>query len=336
MRKAYIDAIGMYVPENVVTNQDLEKLMDTSDEWIRERSGIKERHHVDGECTTDLALKAAEEALEKAGMQAEDVEHIIFSTMASDYFAPGGGPMMTRRLGIPGTPALDIRMACSGFLYGLSVSKAFIESGAYNNILLITSEVQSVALDFTTRGRDTAVLFGDGAAATVIKATDEDRGLLAVKTHSDGRYAEDLMLRTPSTLDNPFLTKELLEKGYGHVVMNGRTVFKHAVTKFPQVIAEALEAAGVDKSEVKLVVPHQANLRITEAVANRLDLEMHKVVYSNIHKYGNTTSASIPIALYEAMQEGKINRGDTIVPEVNFDDVIQTHGMNISIATSTD
>ena len=313
MRKAYIDAIGMYVPENVVTNQDLEKLMDTSDEWIRERSGIQERHHVDGECTTDLALKAAEEALEKAGMQAEDVEHIIFSTMASDYFTPGGGPMMTRRLGIPGTPALDIRMACSGFLYGLSVSKAFIESGAYNNILLITSEVQSVALDFTTAGRDTAVLFGDGAAATVIKATDEDRGLLSVKTHSDGRYAEDLMLRTPSTLDNPFLTKELLDKGYGHVVMNGRTVFKHAITKFPQVIAEALEAAGVEKSEVNLVVPHQANLRITEAVANRLELEMHKVVYSNIHKYGNTTSASIPIALYEANQEGKINRGDIIV-----------------------
>ncbi|MBC8193795.1 MAG: ketoacyl-ACP synthase III [Candidatus Marinimicrobia bacterium] len=313
MRKAYIDAIGMYVPENVVTNQDLEKLMDTSDEWIRERSGIQERHHVDGECTTDLALKATEEALEKAGMQAEDVEHIIFSTMASDYFTPGGGPMMTRRLGIPGTPALDIRMACSGFLYGLSISKAFIESGAYNNILLITSEVQSVALDFTTAGRDTAVLFGDGAAATIIKATDEDRGLLSVKTHSDGRYAEDLMLRTPSTLDNPFLTKELLDKGYGQVVMNGRTVFKHAITKFPQVISEALEAAGVEKSEVKLVVPHQANLRITEAVANRLELEMHKVVYSNIHKYGNTTSASIPIALYEAMQEGKINRGDIIV-----------------------
>ncbi len=313
MRKAYIDSIGMYVPENVVTNQDLEKLMDTSDEWIRERSGIQERHHVDGECTTDLALKAAEEALEKAGMRAEDVEHIIFSTMASDYFAPGGGPMMTRRLGIPGTPALDIRMACSGFLYGLSISKAFIESGAYDNILLITSEVQSVALDFTTRGRDTAVLFGDGAAATVIKGTDDDRGLLSVRTHSDGRYAEDLMLRTPSTLDNPFLTKELLDKGYGHVVMNGRTVFKHAVTKFPQVIVEALEAAGVEKSEVKLVVPHQANLRITEAVANRLELKMHDVVFSNIHKYGNTTSASIPIALYESIQEGKVNRGDTIV-----------------------
>jgi len=313
MRKAYIDAIGMYVPENVVTNQDLEKLMDTSDEWIRERSGIQERHHVQGECTTDLGLKAAEEALERAGMQPEDVEHIIFSTMASDYFAPGGGPMMTRRLGIPGTPALDIRMACSGFLYGLSVSKAFIESGAYNNILLITSEVQSVALDFSTAGRDTAVLFGDGAAATVIKATEEDRGLLSVKTHSDGRYAEDLMLRTPSTLDNPFLTHELLDKGYGRVQMNGRTVFKHAVTRFPQVIAEALEAAGIEKSEVKLVVPHQANLRITEAVANRLELEMDKVVFSNIHKYGNTTSASIPIALYEAMADHRISRGDIVV-----------------------
>jgi len=178
---------------------------------------------------------------------------------------------------------------------------------------LITSEVQSVALDFTTAGRDTAVLFGDGAAATVIKATDEDRGLLSVKTHSDGRYAEDLMLRTPSTLDNPFQSKELLDKGYGHVKMNGRTVFKHAIIKFPQVIYEALEAAGVEKSAVTLVVPHQANLRITEAVAKHLEHNMHKVVYSNIHKYGNTTSASIPIALYEAMEEGKLKRGDTVV-----------------------
>lgn len=313
MRKAYIDSVGMYVPPKIVTNQDLEKVMDTSDQWIRERSGIQERHHVDGECTTDLALKAAEEALEKAGMTAEDVDHIIFSTMASDYFAPGGGPMMTRRLGIPGTPAVDIRMACSGFIYGLSIAKAFIESGAHDNVLLITSEVQSVALDFSTAGRDTAVLFGDGAAAVVIKATEEDHGLLSVVTHSDGRYAEDLMLRTPSTLDNPFLTHELLDKGYGRVSMNGRSVFKHAITKFPAVIKEALAVAGVEKDRVKLVIPHQANLRITEAVANRLELELYKVVYSNIHKYGNTTSASIPIALYEAMAEGKIERGDIIV-----------------------
>jgi len=313
MRKAYIDAIGMYVPPNVVTNKDLESRMDTSDQWIRERSGIQERHHVDGECTTDLALKAAEEALEKANMKPEDIDHIVFSTMASDYFAPGGGPMMTRRLGIPGTPAVDIRMACSGFLYGLSIAKAFIESGAHDNVLLITSEVQSVALDFSTAGRDTAVLFGDGAAATVLKVTEADRGLLTVKTHSDGRYAEDLMIRTPSTLDNPFLTHELLDKGYGKVKMNGRNVFKHAIIKFPQVIKEALDAACVDISEVKLVVPHQANLRITEAVAKRLDLELHKVVYSNIHKYGNTTSASIPIALYEAMAEGRIERGDIVV-----------------------
>ncbi len=313
MRKAYIDAIGMYVPPKIVTNQDLEKIMDTSDQWIRERSGIQERHHVDGECTTDLALKATEEVLEKAGMVAEDIDHIIFSTMASDYFVPGGGPMMTRRLGIPGTPAVDIRMACSGFLYGLSIAKAFIESGAHDNILLITSEVQSVALDFSTEGRDTAVLFGDGAAATVLKATDTDRGLLSVVTHSDGRYAEDLMMRTPSTLDNPLLTHALLDQGHGRVKMNGRSVFKHAITKFPQVIKEALEKAGVEKDQIKLVVPHQANLRITEAVAKRLDLKLHEVVYSNIHKYGNTTSASIPIALYEAMAEGKLHRGDYLV-----------------------
>ena len=313
MRRAYIDAIGMYVPPKVVTNKDLEGMMDTTDQWIQERSGIQERHHVDGEGTTDLALKATEEALEKAGMTAEDVDHIIFSTMANDYFFPGGGPMMTKRLGIPGTPAVDIRMACSGFLYGLSIAKAFIESGAYDNVLLITSEVQSVAMDFSTAGRDTAVLFGDGAAAVVLKASNEDRGLLSVKTHSDGRYAEDLMLRSPSSMDSQFLSNEIFEKGYDRVIMNGRNVFKHAITKFPQVINEALEAAGVSKDKVKLVVPHQANLRITEAVAKRLELELHTVVYSNIHKYGNTTSASIPIALYEALAEGRIESGDYIV-----------------------
>jgi 3-oxoacyl-[acyl-carrier-protein] synthase-3 len=313
MRKAYIDAVGMYVPPNVVTNKDLEGMMDTSDEWIRERSGIQERHHTRGEGTTALALKATEEVLEKAGMTAEDVDHIIFSTVASDFFMPGGGPMMTKLLGIPGTPAVDIRMACSGFLYGLSIAKAFIESGAYDNILLITSEVQSTALDFSTAGRDTAVLFGDGAAAVILKASTDNRSLLSVVTHSDGRYAEDLMLRSPSTLDERFLSQDVIDKGYGRPVMNGRNVFKHAITKFPQVIQEALEAAGVEKSEVKLVVPHQANLRITEAVAKRLDLELHKVVYSNIHKYGNTTSASIPIAMYEALAEGKIKQGDIVV-----------------------
>jgi 3-oxoacyl-[acyl-carrier-protein] synthase-3 len=258
-------------------------------------------------------LKATEEVLEKAGMTAEDVDHIIFSTVASDFFMPGGGPMMTKLLGIPGTPAVDIRMACSGFLYGLSIAKAFIESGAYDNILLITSEVQSTALDFSTAGRDTAVLFGDGAAAVILKASTDNRSLLSVVTHSDGRYAEDLMLRSPSTLDERFLSQDVIDKGYGRPVMNGRNVFKHAITKFPQVIQEALEAAGVEKSEVKLVVPHQANLRITEAVAKRLDLELHKVVYSNIHKYGNTTSASIPIAMYEALAEGKIKQGDIVV-----------------------
>lgn len=313
MARAYIDTIGMYVPPGIVTNKDLEKLMDTSDEWIQERSGIQERHHVDGESTTEIGAKAAEAALEKAGMTAEDVEYIIFSTIANDYLVPGGGAILTKHLGVPGKPALDIRMACSGYVYGLQVAKALIESGAVNNILLVTAEVQSVALDMTTAGRDTAVLFGDGAAASIIKSTDEDRGVMSVVTHSDGRFAEDLMLRSPSTHDKPFLSHENVDKGHGQPVMNGRQVFKHAVTRFPQVIMEALDASGIDKSEVKLVVPHQANLRITEAVAHRLELEMHNVVYSNIHKYGNTTSASIPIALYEAMAEGKVNRGDIVV-----------------------
>lgn len=313
MARAYIDTIGMYVPPRVVTNYDLEKLMDTSNEWILERSGIQERHHVDGESTTEIGYKAAVAALEKAGMTADDVEYIIFSTIANDYLVPGGGAILTKHLGVPGKPALDIRMACSGFVYGLQVAKALLESGAYNNILLVTAEVQSVALDMSTAGRDTAVLFGDGAAATILKSTEEDKGVLTVATHSDGRYAESLMLRSPSTHDNPFLSYENVDKGHGRPVMNGRNVFKHAVTKFPAVITEALEAAKIDKKDVKLVVPHQANLRITEAVAQRLELEPHKVVYSNIHKYGNTTSASIPIALYEAMAEGRIERGDIIV-----------------------
>ncbi len=313
MPNAYIASIGMHVPERVVTNEDLEKLMDTSSEWIIERSGILERHFVDGQCTTDLALPAAEEALEKAGLQAEDIDHIIFSTMAADYFFPGGGPVMAKRLGIPGTPGLDIRNACSGFIYGLNIAKAFIESGAYKNVLLIAAEVQSVALQMTTEGRDTAVLFGDGAAASVIKGTEDDRGILTVKTHSDGTYAEDLMMRTPSTFDSPFITHDIIDN-HGHwIIMNGRNVFKHAVVRFPQVIEEALTAAGVAKEEVKLVIPHQANLRITEAVAHRLGLEMHKIVYSNIHKYGNTTSASIPIALYEALEEGRLQSGDHLV-----------------------
>ena len=313
MARAYIDSIGMYVPPRIVTNQDLEKLMDTSNEWILERSGIAERHHVDGECTTEIGLKATEAALEKAGMTPEDVEYIIFSTIANDYLFPGGGAILTKLMGVPGKPALDIRMACSGYVYGLQVAKALIESGAFNNVLLVTAEVQSVALDMTTAGRDTAVLFGDGAAATVIKSTDEERGVMTVATHSDGRFAEDLMLRSPSTKDNPFISHEIVDKGYGRPVMNGRNVFKHAVTRFPQVIMEVLEAAGVEKEEVKLVVPHQANLRITEAVAHRLELELHKVVYSNIHKYGNTTSASIPLALCKAQAEGKVNPGDIVV-----------------------
>ncbi|MCF7797858.1 MAG: ketoacyl-ACP synthase III [Lentisphaeria bacterium] len=315
MMRAYISGIGMHVPEKVMTNADMEKLMDTSDEWITERSGIKERHFAKpGDGPSDLALPAAKEALEMANLAPEDIDLIIFSTIAGDYMLPGGGCILNELLKIPGTPALDIRVQCSGFVYGLAVARGFIEAGIYKNILFAASEIQSVALDLRTEGRDTAVLFGDGAGAVVLQPTDdENRGIIATKLHADGRYARDLMVEAPSTRDNPWLTPEILEQNRHKITMNGRNVFKHAITKFPTVIREVLEEAGIPKSDVNLVVPHQANLRISEAVANRLDLTMHEVVYSNIHKYGNTTSASIPIALYEAVKEGRVNRGDTLV-----------------------
>jgi len=313
--RAYIAGIGMHVPERIVTNADLEKMMDTTDEWITERSGIKERHYAKpGEGPSDLALPAAKEALEMAGLNAEDIDLIMFSTVASDYMIPGGGCILNEYLGIPGTPALDIRVQCSGFIYGLAVARGFIESGIYRNILFVAAEVQTVALDLRTEGRDTAVLFGDGAGAVVIRATDDpNRGILTSKLHADGRYARDLMIEAPSTRDNPWLTKEILDQNKHKITMNGRNVFKHAVTNFPAVINEALEALHMDKSEVKLVVTHQANLRISEAVAKRLELPMHDVVFSNIQKYGNTTSASIPIALYEAFKAGRFTIGDTLV-----------------------
>ncbi len=313
--RAYIAGIGMHVPEKIVTNSDLEKMMDTSDAWITERSGIKERHFAKpGEGPSHLALPAAREALNMAKMTPGDIDLIIFSTVASDYMIPGGGCILNETLGIPGTPALDIRVQCSGFIYGLSVARAYIESGTYKNILFVASEVQSVALDMSTTGRDTAVLFGDGAGAVVLKSTDQpDRGILAVKLHADGRYARDLMCEVPSTRDNPWLSHEIVDQNRHKITMNGRNVFRHAVTKFPAVIKEALQEAGLKKSAVKLVVPHQANLRISEAVAKRLELPMDEVVFSNIHKYGNTTSASIPIALHEAYQAGRIKPGDPLV-----------------------
>ncbi len=313
MKHTRIAGVGHYLPERVVTNTDLEKYMETSDEWIKERTGISERRWItEGESVSGMGQKASEMALERAGLNAQDVDLIIFATMASDHEFPGAGCFMQEKMELPGVPALDIRNQCSGFLYGLSVADQFIKTGMYKTILLVGAEIQSTGLDLSTRGRDMAVLFGDGAGAAVLVAEDDlNRGVLTTHLHADGRYAKKLWEEFPSSMHNPRVAKEMLEGDGIYPKMEGRYVFKHAVTKFPEVIHEALDAAGCKINDVDLVVPHQANLRITEAVAQRLGIGMDKM-YSNIHKYGNTTAATIPICLSEARAEGKIKDGDLV------------------------
>jgi 3-oxoacyl-[acyl-carrier-protein] synthase III len=313
MYKSRIAGVGHYVPEKIITNFDLEKIMDTSDDWIRERSGIEQRRYVaDGENNVDMAEKASRMALERAGKKAEDIDFIIFATLSPEYFFPGTGCLLQERLGLPGIGALDIRNQCSGFVYGLSIADQFIKTGMYQNILLVGSEVQSRGIDSTTRGRDVAVLFGDGAGAAMITRSDNDTSeILTTHMHADGRFAKELWVEHPGSVKNPRLTKELIDEPSIWPYMNGKYVFKYAVTKFPEVIFEAFKKAGLPKDDVDLVIPHQANQRITDAVRARLELPEEKV-YSNIKKYGNTTAASIPIAMSEAWSEGLIKDGSLI------------------------
>jgi len=308
MYKARIAGVGHYVPEKIVNNFDLEKMMDTSDEWIRERSGIQERRYVvDGENNVDMAEKAVNHALERAGMSAEEIDFIVYATLSPEYFFPGSGCLLQERLGIPGVGALDIRTQCTGFVYGVSVADQFIKTGMYKNILVVGSEVQTRGLNLTTEGRDVAVLFGDGAGAVImVRSEDDNRGVLSAPLHPDGRYIKELWCEDPGSIKHPRVTHEMIDADdtlWPH--MNGKNVFKHAITKFPAVILQSIESAGVQKDDVDLVIPHQANMRITEAVRHKLQLPPEKV-YSNIHKYGNTTAASIPIAMSEALDEGLI------------------------------
>ncbi len=308
-----IAGVGHYVPDRVITNFDLEKLMDTSDEWIRERSGIVERRWVkDGENNLDLAEKASLQALGQASMKPEDIDFIIFATISPDYYFPGTGCLLQERMGFSTIGALDVRNQCSGFIYGLSIADQFIKTGMYKNILLIGSEIQSRGINMSTEGRDVTVLFGDGAGAAVITRSDDPRkAILTTHLYAEGRHAKKLWCEDPGSVRNPRLTYELVDSPNIFPYMNGRHVFKYAVTKFPEVIIEALQAAGVDKSDVDLVIPHQANQRITDAVRMRLELKEEQV-YSNIAKYGNTTAASIPIAMSEAIAEGKIKDGSLV------------------------
>lgn len=318
MYTSRIAGMGKYVPENVVTNDDLSKLMDTNDAWIQERTGIKERRHIkkgDGNSTAVMGVKAAEIALDRAGISKDEIDLIIFATLSPDYYFPGCGVQVQDMMGIHTCPALDIRNQCSGFIYGISVADQFIKTGMYKNVLLIGSENHSGGLDFSTRGRGVTVIFGDGAGAAVLtRSEQEGHGVLSTHLHSEGKHALELSLKGPST--NHWVPQIIEENPQEDIpyypYMNGQFVFKNAVVRFSEVIMEGLKTNGLDVNDIDMLVPHQANLRISQFIQKKFQLSDDKV-YNNIQRYGNTTAASIPIALCEAWEEGKVKEGNTVV-----------------------
>jgi len=313
--KSTILGIGHYVPSKVVTNHDLAKLMQTSDEWIVQRTGIKERRYIEhtGIGASDLAMPATKMALEHAGMTEKDIDAIVFATLSPDHNFPGSGCFLGHKLGLPGVPALDVRNQCSGFLYGLSIADAWVRAGVYKNVLLVGAEVHSTGIELADRGRDVAVLFGDGAGAAIIgAATDPGQGLHALEIHADGAGAKDLWLEAPASAYDPRLTKEMIDEGKHFPSMNGKQVFRWATEKMPEVSKAVLEKAKGEASEVDLFVPHQANLRINQLVCQKLGIPESKAV-ANIEKYGNTTAATIPLGLSEAWREGRCRRGSNVL-----------------------
>lgn len=331
MIRSQIKGIGMYVPKNVYTNNDLTKFMNTNDEWIQERTGIKERRFADRkeETTTTMGVEAAKIAMERAGTTAQEIDFIVFATLSPDYYFPGCGVLVQRALKMKEIGALDVRNQCSGFIYALSVADQFIKSGMYKNILVIGSEKHSFGLDFSTRGRNVSVIFGDGAGAVVLQPAKADgQGILSTHLHSDGESAEILAMFNPGThanhwvpeavadyqeaeISNMFMSHQMIDKAQNFPAMDGPSVFKKAVIKFPEVIIEALQANGLKPSDITMLIPHQANLRISQFVQQKLQLRDDQV-YNNIQRYGNTTAASIPIALCEAWQEGLIKEGGLV------------------------
>ena len=336
MIRSKIAGIGYYVPERVVTNKDLEKVMDTSDEWIQERTGIQERRYgkKHKETTTTMAAEATKIAIERAGIKKEEIDFIVFATLSPDYYFPGCGVLLQRELGITNTEigAIDIRNQCTGFIYGLSVADQFVKTGMYKNVLVVGSEMHSMGLDFSTRGRNVTVIFGDGAGAVILQPTEEDKGILVNKLHSDGTYAEKLAFINPGAhggyhlnkmgeefdfgysdteYGDIFINQHMLDNGQLFPNMEGQFVFKMAVQKFPEVIMEALQSAGLKKEDLNMLIPHQANLRISAFVQRRLGLRDDQL-WNNIQKYGNTTAASVPIALCEAWEAGAIREGDLV------------------------
>ncbi|HEU4569392.1 MAG TPA: beta-ketoacyl-ACP synthase III [Gemmatimonadales bacterium] len=314
MPRSIILGTGMCVPDRVVTNDDLSKMMETSDEWIRQRTGIQQRRWVTpGTTQTDLARTAALRALEMAGKTPADVDAIVYATSSPDHFAPGNGVYLQQALGAGTIPAIDVRNQCSGFVYALSVADAWIQTGLYRHVLVVGAEIQSTGMDLTTAGRNTAVIFADGAGAVLLGPTDAPgRGILGFDLHSEGRHAELLWVDAPGSMYHPRVSREQIDQGKHWLTMDGKEVFRHAVTRMPESVLAVLQKSGQKLEELTLLVPHQANLRISEMIQKGLKLRDDQVV-NNIQQYGNTTAATIPIALDEVNRAGRLKPGDLLV-----------------------
>lgn len=313
IQRSRIAGTGMYVPPRVVTNHELAAMMTTSDEWIRQRSGIVERRHVDpGVGPTDLAEKACRSAVESSGSKMQDIDLILVATLSPEHFFPSTAVFLQRRLGLDTVPAMDIRGQCSGFLYALNVANAFVASGQYRKVLVCGTEVHSRGVEFNDRGRDVAVLFGDGAAAVIVEpCLDPERGIITSRMYSEGQYAEKLWVEYPSMARQPHLSPEIVAEGGVYPKMDGKFVFKNAVTRLPQVINEVLSSTHLKVRDIDLFLFHQANLRINEMVAQHMGITGEQV-FNNIDKYGNCSAASIPICLDEAVRQKRIKRGDLV------------------------
>ncbi len=318
MYNSKIIGLGYFVPENIVTNNDLSKFMETSDEWIQERTGIQERRWIDpktGETTSTMAVKASKIAIERSGLEKEEIDFIIFATLSPDMYFPGGGVRVQDMLDMPTIGALDVRNQCSGFIYAMSVADQFIKTGMYKNILVIGAENHSGGLEKSTRGRGVTVIFGDGAGAAVLSRSEEKgKGILSSHLHSEGKHARELMLDGPNTgrwVPEILAENDPDDQSY-YPQMNGQFVFKHAVTRFSEAIIEGLNANNLQKEDIDMLIPHQANLRISKFIQKKFQLSDDKV-HNNIMKYGNTTAASVIIALTEAWEQGKIKDNDLVV-----------------------
>lgn len=314
MSRTRILGTGFSVPDRVVTNDELSRLMDTTDEWIRTRTGIEERRWVtEGETGVDLAYRATERALDMAGVKPGDLDAIVYATSSPDHFAPGNGVYLQRRLGIGVIPALDVRAQCSGFIYALSVADAWIRTGQFRRVLVVGSEIQSTGLELSTAGRHVAVIFADGAGAVLLGPAEEnDGGILGFDLHSEGAHAEKLWVDAPGSMYHPRVSREQIDAGRQFLEMDGKEVFRHAVVRMPESVRAVLASTGQSLEDVKLLLAHQANLRISEAMQKSLGLRSDQV-YNNIMRYGNTTAATIPIALDECVREGRLERGDLLV-----------------------